>query len=153
MKSLTLLASAAVLSIGTLALADGHTDANPAVKARQSHMQLYSFNLGILGSMAQGKVDYDAAVAQNAADNLAAISSMDETNYWVEGTALDTTDGTKAQPAIWENMDDFLAKQDGIAEASAAMAAVAGTDLASLQGAMGDLGGTCSACHREYRAR
>lgn len=112
-------------------------------------MQLYSHNLAILDGMAQAKIDYDADLAQIAANNLAANASLDETTYWVEGT----TEGTKALPAIWENMDDFMAKQDGMTQAAAAMAQVAGTDLASLQSAMGELGGACSACHREYRAR
>ena len=62
-------------------------------------------------------------------------------------------EGVKALPAIWEDMDDFMVKQDGMRVASAAMAEVAGTDLASVQGAIRDLGGACSACHREYRQR
>lgn len=148
MKSL-LLTAAAALTLGTVVLADGHAEADPAVKARQAHMQLYAFNLGILGNMAQGKTDYDADAAQAAADNLAAVASVDETAYWVEGTA----EGSRSLPVIWENLDDFIAKQNAVKTASLAMADVAGTDLASLQGAMGDLGGTCSACHREYRAR
>jgi len=148
MKTLSLIAGAAALTLGTMALADGHAE-DPAVVARQAHMQLYSHNIGILGGMAQGKIDYDAELAQVAADNLAAVASLDERTYWVAGTA----EGTKALPAIWENMDDFAAKQQMMTDASAAMAGVAGTDLASLQWAMGDLGGACSACHREYRAR
>ena len=149
MKFPTLFAGATAIALSTMALADGHSDVDPAVKARQAHMQLYAHNIGILGGMAQEKIEYDAALAQIAADNLAAVAALDETTYWPEGTA----EGTKALPAIWENMDDFLVKQEGLVTASAAMATVAGTDLASLQGAMRDLGGACSACHREYRQR
>lgn len=149
MKSITLLAGAAALTLGTVAFADGHGETDPSVTARKAHMQLYAHNLGILGGMAQGQVDYDASLAQIAADNLAALAALDETTYWPEGTA----EGTKALPAIWENADDFTAKQEGMTTASAAMAEVAGTDLASLQAAIRDLGGACSACHREYRAR
>ena len=149
MRSLMLVAGAATVTFGTMAFADGHAEVDPAVTARQAHMQLYTHNLGILGSMAQEKTEYDAALAQIAANNMAAVAALDETTYWIEGTA----EGTKALPAIWENMDDFAAKQDGMTTAAAAMAQVAGTDLASLQGAMGDLGGACSACHREYRQR
>jgi cytochrome c556 len=153
MKSVTLLAGATVLAFGTMALADGHADVDPAVKARQSHMQLYAHNIAILGGMAQESVEYDAALAQIAADNLVALASINETTYWPEGTGNDMIEGVKALPAIWENMDDFMVKQDGMVTASAAMAGVAGTDLASVQGAIRDLGGACSACHREYRQR
>ena len=153
MKSVTLLAGATVLAFGTMALADSHADVNPAVKARQSHMQLYAHNIAILGGMAQESVEYNAALAQIAADNLVALASINETTYWPEGTGNDMIEGVKALPAIWENMDDFMVKQDGMVNASAAMAEVAGTDLASVQGAIRDLGGACSACHREYRQR
>lgn len=149
MKTTSLLAGALALTLGSIAFAGGHSDEDPAVTARKAHMQLYAHNIGILGGMAQEKIAYDATLAQIAANNLAAVAALDETTYWVEGTA----EGTKALPAIWENMDDFMAKQQMMTDASAAMAGVAGTDLASLQGAMRDLGGACSACHREYRAR
>jgi len=42
-------------------------DPTPAIKARQAQMQLYGFNLGTLGAMAQEKMPYDAAVASVAA--------------------------------------------------------------------------------------
>jgi cytochrome c556 len=153
MKRFILLASATVLVFGTIAVADSHAEVDPAVKARQAHMQLYAHNITILGGMAQGKVEYDASLAQIAADNLAAVAGLDETTYWPEGTGNDMIEGVKALPAIWENMDDFIVKQDGMITAAAAMAEVAGTDLAAIQGAIRDLGGACSACHREYRVR
>ncbi len=153
MKPVILLAGATALALSTMALADSHAEVDPAVKARQAHMQLYTHNIAILGGMAQGNVEYDAALAQIAADNLATVATLDETTYWPEGTGNDMIEGTKALPAIWEDMDDFLAKQEGMITASAAMAEVAGTDLAAVQGAIRELGGACSACHREYRVR
>ncbi len=149
MKKITLIATSAVLTLSSLALAHAEDDMHPSVVARHAHMQLLAHNIGTLGGMAQGKIDYDAGAAQAAADSLAAVAGLSQQNYWPEGTA----EGTKALPAIWENMDDFAAKNDGLIAAAQAMAGVAGTDLASLQGAMGDLGGACSACHREYRQR
>lgn len=149
MKTLSLLVGSAAVLLSSMALADGHEDVDPAVSARQAHMQLYSYNLGILGGMAQGKMDYDAELAQMAADNFLALANMSQSTYWPEGTA----EGTKVLPAIWENMDDFMSKADNLTVEAATMAGAAGTDLASLQGAMQGLGGTCSACHREYRQR
>ncbi|MBU2993321.1 cytochrome c [Octadecabacter sp. 1_MG-2023] len=149
MKYISLIAGTAAITAASFAMADSHEEVNPAVTARQSHMQLYAYNLGILGGMAQGKIDYDAEAAQTAADSMVALTSMNTASYWPEGTA----EGTKAQPAIWENLDDFMSKGEDLAFEVEGMADVAGTDLASLQGAMGNLGGTCSACHREYRAR
>jgi len=61
-------------------------------------------------------------------------------------------DGTRALPALWENFPDLMTKGKALADAAAGMADAAGTDLASLQAAMGPLGGACSACHKAYRA-
>jgi cytochrome c556 len=158
MKSLTLFAGAAALTLGTLALstvatADGHAEVNPAVKARQAHMQLYAHNLGVLGGMAQGKIDYDAGAAQAAADNMVALGVINQASYWPAGTDASAIEGTAALPALWENFENVMAINADYVAAADAMAAVAGNDLASLQGAMAALGGTCSACHREYRQR
>lgn len=153
MKSLILIAGAAAVTLASMAFADGHADVNPAVTARQAHMQLYAHNLGILGGMAQGKADYDADAAQRAADNMVTLVSINQQSYWPMGTDNATIEGTKALPALWENFDNVMAIGADFSAAADAMAAVAGTDLASLQGAMRDLGGACSACHREYRQR
>ena len=44
----------------------GPSPALAAVKARQSAMTLYSFNLGLLGGMAKGDIEYDADAASAA---------------------------------------------------------------------------------------
>jgi cytochrome c556 len=38
------------------------------VKARQGQFQIMAINLGILGGIAKGEIEYDAATAQAAAD-------------------------------------------------------------------------------------
>ncbi|MBV0912110.1 c-type cytochrome [Anianabacter salinae] len=124
--------------------------ADAATKGRKAHMQVYAHNLGILGGMAQGNIPFDAALAQTAADNLHAVSALPQTTYWVPGTAVGEIDGSKALPAIWENMEDFEAKQVALTDAAAAMQAAAGS-LEGVQGAMRGIGGACGACHEDYR--
>ena len=153
MKKIALYAGIAAIGLGTFALADGHADLDPAVQARQAHMQLLAHNIGVLGGMAQEKIEYDAEAAQTAADNLVALGMIDQSSYWVPGTDTESVEGTKALPALFENLDDVARINEEFSAAAEAMSAAAGTDLAGLQGAMGGLGGTCSACHREYRAR
>ena len=145
------LAATATLFTAT-ATAGFAQDANPAVTARQSLMTLYAFNLGTLGAMAQGNVEYDAAAAQAAADNLVKLTSLSAATMWPAGTDNMSIEGTRALPALWENMADVGAKAGAVAEAAAGMAAAAGTDLASLQAAMGPLGGACTECHKAFRA-
>ena len=69
-----------------LAASHANPAAEAAVKARKAHMQLYAHNLGILGAMAKGEVDFDAEAAQSAAGNLVMLAGINEASYWVEGS-------------------------------------------------------------------
>lgn len=122
-----------------------------ATKARQSQMQLYAFNLGVLGGMARGDVEYDAEKAGAAAANLAAVTRLDQSLIWPEGSDDMGVETSRALPALWDNLPDVMSKGATLAEAATAMESAATQDLASLQAAMGALGGACSACHQAYR--
>ena len=124
---------------------------DPAIKARQAAMQLYAYNLGQLGAMAKGTVEYDAAAASRAADNLMVMLQLDQSAMWPPGTDSDNVFETAAKPEIWANFPDVSGKMKALNEAASVMQAAAGTDLASLQAAMGNVGGACSACHKAYR--
>lgn len=123
-----------------------------AVKARQGLMQLYALNLGVLGGMAQGRTAYDDAAAQEAADNLYHLTRYSMLGAWPEGTGAGFA-GSRAQPGVWENNADFLARYAALQAGAEAMQAAAGTDLAALQGAMGGLAGACQACHQLFRSQ
>lgn len=122
------------------------------LKARQGQFRLIALNLGVLGGMARGTVPYDAAAAQAAADNLVAISSLDQGAMWPEGSDSMSIDGTRAMPSIWEDNADFLAKWGAVATGAAGIAAVASNGQDAIGPALGPLGGTCKACHEAHRA-
>lgn len=148
----TALTILSVAGFGTTALAQD--DVDPAIaaamKARQAHMQLYAHNIGVLGGMARERIPYDAAAAQAAASNIAALTTLNQSTYWPEGSDT-SVEGSKALPAIWENLDDVMSKSEDLVMAAAAMEDAAGQGLGALQGAMGGLGGACGACHEDYR--
>jgi len=123
-----------------------------AIKARQGQFQMFALNLGVLGGMAQGRMDYDAAAAQEAADNLFHLSRNSQFGMWPEGSDNGAVDGTRALPVIWSDNADFLARYAALQTGAEAMQAAAGTDLAALQGALGGLAGACQACHQQFRA-
>ena len=147
----TAIATVAILAAGAVLAANHSDERDPAVKARQAHMQLYGFNLGQLGGMARGTIDYDAEAATKAAANLVALASVDQTAYWTEGTATGETEGSRALPAIWENYADYEDQNAALLEAAMSMEAVAGDGLEALQGQMRGVGGACGACHEDYR--
>jgi cytochrome c556 len=145
--SIALLSSAA-----TVIADDGPHD--KAIKARQAMFQTYAFSTGLLGAMAKEEIPYDAEIAMEAAANLEAAANFGQSQFWPQGSDNETEGNAKnrALPVIWETFPDIVEKADQLKEAAAAMAAVAGDGLDALQGAMGDVGGSCKACHDDFRA-
>ena len=149
----TILISALILGTAGASFAGGH-GGNPAVKARQSHMQLYAHNLGVLGGMAKGEVEYNADLASAAAGNLAALTKLNQMSYWTPGTSSnDLGDETRALPAIWEEGGFAKAMEIGGALAAAAgeLAAVAGNGQEAIGPALGPVGRQCGACHEAFQ--
>ena len=150
-KKIALLAAAGAVA-ATAVWAGGHSSPEAqAVNARKAHMQLYAFNLGILGGMARGNAEYDAEAASAAAANMAALTSMAQAAYWPMGTDNESMEGTKALPNLWTDFAGAAKIGGDLAAASAALAETAGDGLEALQAGMGPVGGACGACHRTYR--
>lgn len=141
--------------LGTSAISESHADKAvlAAVKARQAQMTLYAFNIGLLGGMAKGDIEYDAAAASAAAGNLAALSMLDQSRLWPQGSdnAALGDETTEALPVIWSADSTIGQKAKEMSEAAVAMEEAAGGGLDSLRGAMGPLGKSCGSCHETYR--
>ncbi|WP_439122243.1 c-type cytochrome [Marivita sp.] len=149
-KYLTFAIAFAALGCGTAAYAQD--DFSAQLKARQGQFRIMAINLGILGGMAQGKTDYDAAAAQSAADTLVAVSMIQQGPMWPAGSDDMSIDGTRAQTTIWDQNDDFLAKWADFGTAAQAIQAAASGGVEGLGPVMGQIGGTCKACHDTHRA-
>ncbi len=149
-KSLTLAAGAATVFAG-MAVADGHLD--KAVKARQSLMQLYAFNLGQLGAMAKGDVEFDAKVAAAAANNLLAAATMDQSAMWPQGSDSTAMKGkSNAKAEIWTTYPAVAEKGKALTEAATKLAGMVG-DLDGLRAGIGAAAGACGGCHKEFREK
>ena len=123
------------------------------VNARKSLMQVYAFNIGILGAMAKGKMPYDADVASAAADNLYAAVSMKNPTMWPKGSGNDALGKkTRAKPEIWTTYPKVSEKSKEMKDAAARMASVAGNGLDAVQANMKALGEGCKGCHKPFRA-
>ncbi|AZB55434.1 cytochrome c [Cereibacter sphaeroides] len=135
------------------ALAQDARQIERMIEGRHGLMTLMAYELGKLGGMAKEETPYDAEVAGKAASNLSALASVISPELFPKGSAVGEAEDSEALPAIWEKPDDFAQKISGMEEAAAKMQAAAGTDLASLQGAMRDLGAACGSCHETYRQK
>lgn len=146
----TLLAASALVAAGLTPAAAGEFD--KPIKARQSLMQLYSWNLGTLGEMAKGAVPYDAAKAKQAADNLLTLTALGDGAMWPQGSDSTANKGaTRAKAEAWAADSDVGEKHKALTDAAAKMAEVAGSGLEAVQGQMKAVGGACGACHKKYR--
>ena len=142
----------AVAIIGAAGAAFAASEYEGAIKARQGLMRLNAFTIGQMAAMAKGETPYDAAAAQTLADNMVMLTKLDTGALWPAGSDNAATEGTNALPAAWAEGSDIGAKYMAWSDASVAMQAAAGKDLASLQGAMEALGGSCGGCHKAFRA-
>ncbi len=143
---------AALGTVSTIAFADGHLE--KAVKARQGFMQVVAFNLGPLGAMAKGEMEYDAELAANNAKNLEVLANMNNGAMWPAGSDNEAlgADKTRALPAAWAAGSKVMEKHEAWAKASAELAATAGSGLDALKAGIGAVGKSCGGCHDDYRA-
>ncbi len=130
-------------------------DIEKAIKARQGLMQIYAFNLGILGSMAKGATEYDAVTADTAANNLLTLASMKNGAMWPEGSSNDSiefSDMTRALPEIWTTYPEVGNRGTDMISTLKEFTGQAGKDLVSLQEGMKLVGKACKGCHEDFRA-
>lgn len=155
MKKIFALGVPAVLLVcSSLVFAEDDGPHDKAIKARQSLMQLYSYNIGILAAMAKDKMEYNAELATEAASNLLAVNSLGQSTLWPEGSdnANPENAENRALPAIWETYPKIAEKGKALNEAVVAMAAEAGNGLDALKGNIGAVGEGCKGCHDDFRA-
>ncbi|WP_168222979.1 cytochrome c [Oceanicola sp. D3] len=141
---------AATLAAGS-AFAASH--AMEQQEAREALMKEMGKNLGTLGKMAKGEIDFDGAAASAAATALheAAEKALAD-DMWSEDSDSMSVDGSRAMPEIWDNYADFQEKGATLIAAIESAQAATGEGLQAVQASMGDLGGACGGCHKVYRA-
>ncbi len=133
-----------LVMVGGIALAQSKAT-DPDVHARQTLMDGNGGAMGVLGGMAKGEKEFDAAAAEAAKQtlitNAAGIAAAFKNNA--------TDPENHAKPEIWTNWDDFVKDADALGAAAAALDA---SSLDGIKAGLGAIGGTCKECHTEYKA-
>lgn len=126
-------------------------DGDAVIEYRQAHMSLVGANFKPMVGMLKGKVEFDAATVQGMAADLVALSGLN----WQRGFAEGSADGkTKAKKGIWKNMEDFESKYEDFKTAAASLNEVAqGGSKDAILAQIKELGGSCKACHKEYKSK
>lgn len=121
------------------------------IKARQGIMDYRALQLGTLGAMAKGEAEYNAEVAQAAADNLVTAVTIDTSMLWPQGSDHDANPASTALAAIWADGSDIRDKGKAMVAAATALQAAAGTGVEAMAAAMGPVGEACGGCHKSFR--
>ncbi|AKS40840.1 c-type cytochrome [Wenzhouxiangella marina] len=147
-----LFAASALLAVSSLASAELTPEqAERAVETRQSVLHLMGWNIGPLGAMARGRMDFDVDRVQTNAGRLVALANMLPDAFAPDTRANEVS--TEALDVIWEQPEAFAAKIQATIDASNRLVeAAAGGDENAMREAIGGLGSTCGSCHDDFRA-
>ena len=105
-----------------------------AVKYRKASFTVMGAHFSRLGAMASGRAPFDAKVAAENADLVATLSKLPWAAF---GDGTDKGE-TRAKPEIWK-------------DAAKLQAAAKTGNLDALKTAFAATGGTCKACHDNFR--
>lgn len=151
---ITIMAVLCTALVSTSAAQEGPSPEEQAANAtatRQAVFKLLGFNMGAIGAMARGRIDFDAAIAERNARRIAALAPMIPEVF----AAMDTREfevETEALPIIWDNMDEFAGNAQKLVDAANTFADIAaGGDQEATMGGLRAFGGTCGNCHDSFR--
>jgi len=148
----TSIAFALVLStsMANADVAKSEKHAKKATELRQSVFSLLGSNMGPLGGMAKGKIDFDAKAIEKHALRINQLSYMladynrtDTSSFNVKSDALDK---------VWKETDLFAEKIKALNESSANLMLIAKTgDENAMKKAIGGVGKSCGGCHDDFK--
>ncbi|MFN0262818.1 c-type cytochrome [Tepidamorphus sp. 3E244] len=145
-RNLTLLATAGILAGGIAAAAAS----DDPIADRQMMMKNTGAAIGTLAKMAKGEMEFDATAA-----NLAVRTMNNAAIGFVHLFPEDSMEGgdTEAGPKIWEDMAGFVEKARAMETVTADAIAFPAESLDDVKEQLGKIGGTCKACHDDYRVK
>ncbi len=149
MKAIVLAAAVATL-LGLAAPASAQfAKPEDAIKYRQSALFVMGQHFGRVGAMVNGRVPFDAKVAAENADVVAAMSKLPWAGF---GPGTDKGGNTKAKPEIWTEQAKFKELNEKLVAETTKLSAAAKTgNIDNLKTAFGATAAACKACHDVYR--
>ena len=122
-----------------------------SIRYRQGPLYIMGQHFARVGAMANGRVPFDAKVAQENADIVAAMAKLPWAGF---GPGTDKAAPNKAKAEIWSEQPKFKdASEKMMAETTKLAAAAKTGNLDALKAAFGATAGSCKACHDAYRAQ
>lgn len=150
-KSISTIAIAlsAVLTFSASSAFADEERAIAATETRQGLLKVVGSYFGPIYAMVQGHIDFDGAVVQHNASKIAQLGEMLPDTFRMDTSGYDVE--TETLDGVWENMDDFKAKAATLVEKATALSAAGAQGAEATAMAFRATGGSCKACHDEYR--
>lgn len=148
---LTALATLSLVALAPLAAAAQDSPEELAVEARRGFMVMLGSNFGTLAAMAKGDMAYDEPAAVRAATNIEALTKYDVGMHFIPGTAKGEVEGSEASPDIWLDTAKFGERFAALNQAAAGLPAAVTGGQEQVGAAVQKMGGTCKACHDDFR--
>ncbi|HQQ69668.1 MAG TPA: cytochrome c [Alicycliphilus sp.] len=145
--------SSAVAAAALLALPAQAQFAKPeeAIKYRQGSLFVIGQHFGRIGAMVNGKMPFDAKVAQENADIVAAMAALPWAGF---GPGTDKGAPNKAKPNVWTEQAKFNEHAQTFQQEAAKLATAAKTgNLEQIKTAFGPAAQSCKSCHDAFRKR
>lgn len=119
-----------------------------AIEYRQAAFSMIRVQIGDMGDMLKGKVEFDAQRFQKRANNAAALSKMPWEAF---GAGTDKGD-TSALPAIWSDNETFMKKATAFQQYADELAVAAQSgDKKLIAKAFGPWAKGCKDCHTSFK--
>ena len=150
MKSFTKIAIAtAAIAVSTSALAQPKPE--NFVKHRQSVFALMGWYFGPMAAVAKGEKPFNKDEATKASMLVATMAKLPYDSFPV-GT--ETIGNTQALPTVWSNSAKFKELGTKLATETDTLARLASAgDEAGFKKQFGVVGGTCKACHDDFKKK
>jgi len=122
-----------------------------SIRYLQSSLFIMGQHFARIGAMANGRTPFDAKVAAENAEIVAAMAKLPWAGF---GPGTDKGAATKAKPEIWSEQAKFREASEKAMTETAKLAAAAKTgNLDAMKAAFGATAGSCKACHDAYRGQ
>lgn len=139
----------------TLPLAAQAAEPEDAINYRQSALTVMGWQMGPMGAMAQGDMEYDEKEFATRAHNLAAVAHLPWEGF-MEGTLRGDGHGveTGALAKIGDDWEGFEKRREAFKQEAATLAQIVddGEEFSALRRQVGAVANSCKSCHDDYRA-
>ncbi len=150
MKRLLVTVTATLGALASLPAAAQFQKPEDAIKYRQAAYTVMAAHFGRIGAMAAGRAPFDAKAA---ADNAVIVSEMAKLPFTAFAEGTDKGLPNRAKPEIWKESAKFKSAGEKMqAEVVKLDAAAKSGNLDAIKAAVGAVGGSCKACHDDFRA-